>query len=344
MPLAEPPILAAEEVTVSWTRTRALLIIVAGAAAPACGGDGDGDDTGAAPHVEEQDTTPPTLLSVSPEDGATGLPADTVVTLEFSEPMDPGNVSSTLATQDLGEVQLEWNERGDTLTIAPRNPLAYAEGEDPAEVDALTYTVILGSAATDLAGNALGPGVQVTFATLKRITTKLKWDDALSGAIHSDSIVDEPLSDKFQVGDTPEDEAVRTVFTFDLGSLPEDAAEIESAHLLTELAVQLGFPFDGLGGAVLLDHVSYDGIDTDLKINAAFNTSQAPHANLGPFANAETDLVSHDVTNAVVEDLEQRGRSQYLLRFDTLTDLDGEADLITLYDGETALELVYLTP
>lgn len=311
--------------------------------AAACGS--TNDDT-AGPTDEEPDTTPPVLLSMSPEDGAVGLRADTVVTLRFSEAMDPSSVHGTLATADLGEVDLEWNSAGDTLTIRPREPLAYAEGDDPDEVEALRYQVVLGSAATDLEGNPLGPGATTTFGTLRRITVDVPPDESMSGSIHPDGFADF-LADEFMVGDNHLDEGVRAVMTFQLGDLPAELVELESAHLAAELASEFGLPFD-LGGAVLVDHVTYDGLTSEAQINAAFNASQAPLANLGPFANAESDQVLHDVKAAVVDDWEHRdlrhSRSQYLFRFAEFTDLDGEIDVITFHEHATALKLVYLTP
>lgn len=323
----------------SWRSRAALALVVGGVA---CGS--EVDDTGSKPD-DVPDTTPPTLLSITPEDGAEGLPADTVVTLRFSEAMDPSTVHGTLATQDLGDVDFEWNDAGDTLTIRPWEPLAYAEGDDPEDTPALRYSVILGSAAKDLAGNELGPGAMVTFSTARRITTHIEHSPKLSAAIYPDRLAD-IMADTFMVGDNDADECVRSVMSFDLGLLPEDAA-IEDAHVETEVYAIVGSPFD-LGGAVLLDHVSYDGIEKEADINAAFNASQAPHAQLGPFANADSSVISHKVTAAVLEDWTHReargGFSQYLLRFADFTDLDKKVDVLVLDYSRTTLKVVYLTP
>lgn len=324
----------------SW---RSRVALAAAVTAVACGN--PVDDTDDHPG-EVPDTTPPTLLSITPEDGATGVSAVAVVTLRFSEPMDPSSVEGTLATQDLGEVQLKWNTAGDTLTIVPREPLPHAEGDDPDDTDALRYTVILGSAAKDRAGNELGPGAMVTFSTSRRITSLIEPFEKLSAAIHPDRVAD-VLADTFMIGDNQKDECIRSVMTFDLEEVLSEGVELESAHLETEVWLVIGSPFD-LGSAVLLEHVSFPALSVEADINIAFNTSQAPLAQLGPFANAESSVISHDVTSAAREDWTLRGDrggfSQYLLRFADFTDLDGTVDLVALDNHRTALKVVFLTP
>src|SRR5262245_15214730 len=65
------------------------------------------------------DEVAPSVVSFSPADGAAGVAADAVVTVVFSEAMDPESVEAALDTSALGAVSLSWNAAQDTLTIDP---------------------------------------------------------------------------------------------------------------------------------------------------------------------------------------------------------------------------------
>ncbi len=106
--------------------------------------------TGAAP-----DTTPPTVSSTNPANGATGVATNAAVTASFSEAVK--NVSATTfqlragATSVAGTVSLS----GTTATFTPSAPLAYST----------TYTATLTTGVTDLANNALAAAYSWTFTT-----------------------------------------------------------------------------------------------------------------------------------------------------------------------------------
>ncbi len=109
------------------------------------------------------DTTPPTVVSMTPANGSTNVPLNVNVVVTFSEPMDPLSISaqSTGALYDnLGnrvptEVSLSVDAR-----VATVNPQVLLASQTSYQA-----TVAAGGP-RDLAGNALQVGAQTSFSTL----------------------------------------------------------------------------------------------------------------------------------------------------------------------------------
>lgn len=297
---------------------------------------------------EVADTTAPSVSSTSPEDGAIGQWSSTVVTVSFSEPMDPASFEHALDAADLGEVELSWNAAGDELTVTPVDPLAYAAGPADGDVVAPSYTVVLGTGATDLAGNALDQGVSVTFATLRELSFVLDAVPELTRSLTPSELVygvDDPLV----IGDDEADSGVRAVITFDLAPLPQEAATITSATLATRQTPNetWGAPWADLG-SLALDHVTYGDLDGELACNAAFNASQVALSTLPDFCVEDQVVIEADVTAEVEEDRAERAarldRSQFLVYFPTATDLDGDTDRVVLSRELLELQVDALVP
>jgi len=96
------------------------------------------------------DTTAPTLTSTVPVNAASGVPVNQEVTAVFSEGMAPLTITNTSFTlmQGLTPVVGTVSYAGGTATFSPLSPLAQNT----------TYTALITTAATDLAGNALASG------------------------------------------------------------------------------------------------------------------------------------------------------------------------------------------
>jgi len=105
------------------------------------------------------DTTPPTVLGITPADGATDVSPDTDVVIVFSEPMDQatadGNVTMTGGTI----TSLEWTA-ADTLVV-----------HHEAWTLKSMVTVTVGTGLADLAGNHLAAPVSSTFSVTVPDTT-----------------------------------------------------------------------------------------------------------------------------------------------------------------------------
>jgi hypothetical protein len=93
------------------------------------------------------DTTPPTVSSVSPQNGATNVPIDIVVTATFSEAMDSSTINTTSFTLAGSTVSgtVTYDSDTYTATFTPDADLDYNH----------TYTATLSTAITDVAGNPL---------------------------------------------------------------------------------------------------------------------------------------------------------------------------------------------
>ncbi len=108
--------------------------------------------------AEAPDTSPPALAGVNLEDLATDVPTDLVITLQFSEAMDPASVEAAFAvTGPSGPVAgtLAWDAQHRTATFTPAAPYP----------PATAFLAVLGAGARDVAGNALPGAWQVHFTT-----------------------------------------------------------------------------------------------------------------------------------------------------------------------------------
>jgi serine protease AprX len=104
------------------------------------------------------DATPPTVTAVTPSEGATGVAANTNVTVTFSEPMDQASVQSGFSlvkTTGGANVAGTFSWNGSTVTFDPT-----------VNLDAATqYTATVTTAAKDVAGNALAAAKSWNFTT-----------------------------------------------------------------------------------------------------------------------------------------------------------------------------------
>jgi Bacterial Ig-like domain/PA domain len=113
-----------------------------------CGGVGP-ESWSNPPSPPPQDTTPPTIGSVSPAAGATGVSASSNVTVAFSEAMNTASAQGAFSLVKSGSAEpvtgaFSWS--GNTMTFDPSAALEAAA----------TYTARVTTAAEDTAGNALG--------------------------------------------------------------------------------------------------------------------------------------------------------------------------------------------
>ncbi len=99
------------------------------------------------------DVTPPTVISVVPSNGATGVTISDNVVLTFSENLNPATVTSS-SVSIVGVTSSVSYSTG-VVTINPTSDLAYST----------TYTVQVTTAVTDLSGNAIASTYTSTFTT-----------------------------------------------------------------------------------------------------------------------------------------------------------------------------------
>lgn len=111
------------------------------------------DSTSNAP----SDTEPPVVVGVSPANGATGVARTATITAEFSEELDPESVAKIAWSigGPSGAVAVGVTVDNEFLIMDPVNSLAYGG----------TYTVVLGTDLTDMAGNPLAEEFSFSFTT-----------------------------------------------------------------------------------------------------------------------------------------------------------------------------------
>jgi CotH kinase protein/Bacterial Ig-like domain/Lamin Tail Domain/Fn3 associated/Chitobiase/beta-hexosaminidase C-terminal domain len=105
------------------------------------------------------DTTPPTVVSVSPVAGATGAATGVVPAVTFSEPVAPA-AGVTLAV-DGGATVATGVAVGSTVTLTPSAAL----------LPGTTYRITVPTTTKDAAGNAIATAFTATFTTAAPVTT-----------------------------------------------------------------------------------------------------------------------------------------------------------------------------
>ena len=104
------------------------------------------------------DLTPPTVTSISPVNGEKAVDPGTVVTVEFSEAMDPVtiNTSTITVTGPSGSIVGTVDYTGTTATFTPTTTLD----------NAAIYTVNISTGVKDVAGNAMAASTGSVFTTI----------------------------------------------------------------------------------------------------------------------------------------------------------------------------------
>ena len=112
------------------------------------------------------DTTRPTVVSVSPANGATGVRANANIVVTFSEPMDPvrrlrRRISPPIfPTQELPSV----GARETPCSPSTRTRISCTRDGTDSSVAARAYAARVTTTARDRAGNQLADGLQLEFS------------------------------------------------------------------------------------------------------------------------------------------------------------------------------------
>ena len=309
---------------------------------------------------------PPTVVSVSPPNGATGVAADVQLIVTFSKPMDQAATQMAYQSTSLppSAVSFTWDASGTVLTIKPNALLEYARGTTFTTA-ATAYAFTLSATAKDKTGVALAP-LTVGFTTLRVITLSLVSNADRGGSVFSDGYTITGESAYISVGDGADRVASRGFVSFNLSSVPNNRSGSELARATLKLFKDSvsGDPYQNLAvqcdpnvqcdqyASVNLDHVDYgpslgsnDFYTQTLKALGVIDTR---------FVGLET-YARADVLAAVRDDLNNRdireNRSQYRLSFSVLTDGGNTTDKVFFLtekpaapDKRPLLVLEYLTP
>ena len=107
------------------------------------------------------DTVPPTILTVSPPNLSTGVPAGTTVQVAFSEPMTASTITTSTifltntSTSAVVPATVTYNAATNTATLLPTAALS----------GSTTYTLTVTTGVKDLSGNALATAFNSVFTT-----------------------------------------------------------------------------------------------------------------------------------------------------------------------------------
>ena len=136
------------------TAVKGLIATAITLALAACGG---GGNNAATPPAPVPDTTPPTVVSVTPANGITGVSSSTTVSVNFSELINCATAtgSSVTLTSNGNAIAGAVTCSGSSATVTPSAALALNG----------TYTLNVGTAVKDVAGNALSSAFSSTFLT-----------------------------------------------------------------------------------------------------------------------------------------------------------------------------------
>ena len=114
------------------------------------------------------DTTPPTVVSVTPVGASTGVAVNTPVTVTFSEALTVASISSSTiqprdSSNNLVAGTVTYNSTTKAATFTPTSALS----------NSMTYmlTVVGGPGVKDLAGNALATNIFSSFTTVAPVDT-----------------------------------------------------------------------------------------------------------------------------------------------------------------------------
>jgi len=319
----------------------------ASAGQPAAGDGGAGgsiDDAGAggASGAAPDDNVAPTILSITPVNGATKLtPGSDIIVITFSEPMDKTSAQKAFAPSgDAPVPTFTWNAGGTELSINPN--LGYPAATDPTAA-AAPFKFSVTTVARDLAGNRLAAEVNWQFTLLREITQTLLV--VREGAWIDGNTI---LATFSGAGDDAINREERGFIAADISSLPPGIEAFESATLHTSVFQIFGDPFGSLGN-MLIQSVSFSP-------PASQGVFDAPALqDLGVLItatghNAVGDPVSKDVLAAVKDDYQNRSArnnlSQYRLIFPSAPNGNSTRDLASVVGTNegSALTVKYLFP
>jgi len=288
----------------------------------------------------------PTIVSVSPADGTTGVTSDVQIVITFSEPMAQAVTEAAYQSESLpsSQVTFAWNADGTQLTIKPKAALAYPTGSDPDAVPARRINFFISASATDLGGQSLGSPDEFSFALLRQISASLPavQDRNLTGSWRSDDTygLNQCARDQITVcaGDSGSNDQYKGFISFDLSTLPAGIVGVSAATLKLTVSARPGNPFNGLG-ALLLEHASFASIGPQAFDAAAL-------ANIGTIATRANAgaAITADVRSAVTADLGNSPLSQFRLHFETQSDDDDNSDTVISAWDTQSVDLTYLVP
>ena len=244
----------------------------------------------------------PHVVSTTPASGAQGVSEDTVFVFVFSETMDTQATQAAYESDELpaADVDFQWNDAGDQLTVIPSEPLPYAEGDEL--VEALAFGMRITTAATNAEGDPLAEEATLEFSTLRRIVVNAPLVASTSGRVTSTGVA---TPGSFVLGDGVSNTSYSSFVTFSLDSMP-NTVTVESARLEAPEITVNGDPDDDLGQLVV-QHVYFEALDAD-AYGAELLATTPSQVNVERTAGELTFSRGATVTAFVQSDIDNRNQ------------------------------------
>jgi hypothetical protein len=297
------------------------------------------------------DTTPPSVVAMSPAQGAIGVDTLATMSVSFSEPMKTMETEGafvaisrapfgTFPVPVVGSMQ--WSTDGKTLTFTPGSPLLHDR--------MVTFWVATG--AKDLAGNALPAQVSASFHTL-RLGSMQIFAGAQDGYVSSIGGMS-TTSNALYVGETAGGVSTRAFLSFDLSVLPASTVGITGAsfHIYQSSVVNSPYALGNLVASSVNFGPSLEAADFSTPVLQTKQCSLGGFKTCGPMEETRTlssstanGYKSASATSKVSDDWKNRAargnRSQYRLKFQSDGN-GGAADYVTLYSANLPNNRPYL--
>jgi Bacterial Ig-like domain len=305
------------------------------------------------------DTTAPTVVSITPNDGATGVAKDSNIVVTFSEAMNQAATQTAFQSADLPAAVFTWNSPTE-LTVNPSTDLMYLatlfSGTTPKK-----YAFSLTNTATDLAGNKLST-TNSSFSTFKEVKSTISSTDALTGDVNGDGGVSASKV-LFGPGDAADNSDFTSYISFDVSVLSSSIlpSNIISANLGLNQVSVTGSPqslktcLSILCTSLLIESLNFGSSLTATAVNSI------PFG-LASFVSCSNLTINNDcalkdgkntfnVSNTFKADWTNKtsrgSRSQYKLKYSRATNADNKSDFPNISGtgvNKPSLEIVYLFP
>ena len=313
------------------------------------------------------DTTPPSIVSVTPAENASGVAKDANIVVTFSEAMNQASAQAAFQSADLGASTTTWDAAGKVMTVNPNADLTYTS-------TGKSYSFQITNTATDLKGNALSNPASITFKTFRQLTATLPTKASTVGEISNTFAVNSVAVD-ILVGDQSNNTSRRGFVGFDLAGLPAslDPNNVVAARVRMFVNSPIvGTPFTDLfqscsgsfclllGKSVGMEHVAYGTTITGsaygtapLSADVRGLTDETPCTStiICLFVGTTTGWNASDISPWLKDNLVNRvaraNLSEVRLSFPKDTNGDSSADYIAVSNsGATKAQLVvtYLMP
>jgi hypothetical protein len=221
--------------------------------------------------------------------------------------MNTASAESALTVSGLlsGDLTLAWSSGNTVLSISAKAGFAYATGTSTGAA-AKSYSVSLGAAAQDLAGNPLSPTFTTSFKTMRRITQTVAAEASAQYSTYGHAMGSAPVDcandtdGLFRLGvwSNPGSGGTWYIYVGLNTSAVGPPTTIESADFIASQQAEDGSFYAG-GGTVVLDKLAYQTIDDtilDAAVTSAIGTlaSSASVAtpSLGILAPFRTDVTA----------------------------------------------------